>query len=80
MTDPVRRFGELAASYDRMFWLDGGGSRSWSGRRSIVGYLRDEDVSLSYDAATREVRRHARGSVDVVGDDPVQLGCSWPSR
>ena len=73
MTDPVRRFGELAASYDRMFWLDGGGSRSWSGRRSIVGHLRDEDVSLTYDAAAREVRRHARGSADVVGDDPFAV-------
>ena len=56
-----------------MFWLDGGGSRSWSGRRSILGYLRDEDVSLTYDAAAREVRRHARGSVDVVGDDPFAV-------
>ena len=73
MTDPVRRFGELAASYDRMFWLDGGGSRSWSGRRSILGHLRDEDVSLTYDAAAREVRRHAKGTVDVVGDDPFAV-------
>jgi para-aminobenzoate synthetase len=73
MTDPVARFGELAASYDRMFWLDGGGSRSWSGRRSILGFLRDEDVSLTYDAGAREVRRHTGGSADVVGDDPFAV-------
>jgi para-aminobenzoate synthetase len=71
--DPVVRFGELAASYERMFWLDGGGSRSWSGRRSILGHLRDEDVSLTYDSGTREVWRQASGSVDVVGDDPFAV-------
>ncbi len=67
--DLVARFVELAASYDRMFWLDGGGSRSWSGRRSILGALREEDVSLSYDAGLREVRRHQHGRDEVVGDD-----------
>ncbi len=67
--DPVQRFVELAATYDRMFWLDGGGSRAWSGRRSILGFLRDEDVSLTYDAATRQVSRHQHGRTEVVGDD-----------
>jgi para-aminobenzoate synthetase len=67
--DPVQRFVELAASYDRMFWLDGGGSRAWSGRRSILGFLRDEDVSLTYDAAARQVSRHQHGRSEVVGDD-----------
>ena len=67
--DLVTRFVELAASYDRMFWLDGGGSRAWSGRRSILGALREEDVSLSYDAGLREVRRHQHGRDEVVGDD-----------
>jgi para-aminobenzoate synthetase len=68
--DPVDRFGELAATYDRMFWLDGGGAREWSGRRSILGFLRDEDVSLTYDASTRQVLRHRDGDAEVVGDDP----------
>ena len=67
--DPAQRFVELAASYDRMFWLDGGGSRAWSGRRSILGFLRDEDVSLTYDAAARQVSRHQHGRAEVVGDD-----------
>ncbi len=67
--DLVARFEGLAASHDRMFWLDGGGSRAWSGRRSILGALREEDVSLSYDAGRREVRRHQHGRDEVVGDD-----------
>lgn len=71
--DPVDRFGELAATYDRMFWLDGGGAREWSGRRSILGFLRDEDVSLTYDATTRQVVRHQGGEADVVGDDPFAV-------
>ena len=40
------------------FWLDGGGSRDWSGRRSLVGVLDDDDVSLTFDAARREVVEH----------------------
>ncbi len=71
--DLVDRFVGLAASYDRMFWLDGGGSRAWSGRRSILGALREEDVSLTYDAAAREVRRHQHGRDTVVGDDPFTV-------
>jgi para-aminobenzoate synthetase len=68
--DPVERFTDLAADHDRMCWLDGGGSRPWSGRRSILGFLRDEDVSLTYHAGAREVRRHRDGRCRVVGDDP----------
>ncbi len=71
--DPVERFVELAATYDRMFWLDGGGAREWSGRRSILGFLRDEDVSLTYDATTRRVLRHSHGSSDQVGDVPFAV-------
>lgn len=54
---------------DRVFWLDGGGARDWSGSRSLVGVLGDDDVSLSYDAAARRVVRHAAGRDEVVGDD-----------
>ena len=57
------------ARSDRVFWLDGGGSRDWSGRRSLVGVLDDDDVSLTFDAATREVARHQDGRSEVVGDD-----------
>ena len=55
--DPVEAFVDLAGSHERMFWLDGGGSREWSGRRSILGALREEDVSLTYDASSRSVTR-----------------------
>ena len=68
-TDPVEAFRDVAAGHARMFWLDGGGSRDWSGRRSLIGWLGDEDVSLTYDAARREVRRHTGADQDVVGDD-----------
>ena len=68
-TDPVAAFREVARRHDRTFWLDGGGSRDWSGRRSIIGWLEDDDVSLTYDAASREVWRHRRGTRELVGDD-----------
>ncbi|GAA4373694.1 aminodeoxychorismate synthase component I [Nocardioides caricicola] len=69
MTDPVAFFRDVAATYPRSFWLDGGGAREWSGRRSMVGWLDEDDVSLTYDAATRTVTRHAAGTATVVGDD-----------
>jgi para-aminobenzoate synthetase len=69
MTDPVPFFRAVAATHPRCFWLDGGGARDWSGRRSIIGWLDDEDLSLTYDAARGEVRRHASGAADVVGGD-----------
>ena len=71
--DLVDRFAGLAGSRPRMFWLDGGGSRAWSGRRSILGFLRDEDVSLTYDATSRTVTRHQHGRAEVVGDDPFAV-------
>ena len=64
--DAVR---EGFARSDRVFWLDGGGSRDWSGRRSLVGVLDEDDVSLTFDAARREVTRHQGGRSEVVGDD-----------
>jgi para-aminobenzoate synthetase len=67
--DPEAVFRELAGRHDRMFWLDGGGARDWSGRRSILGALAEDDVSLTYDAAAREVTRHRAGRTEVVGDD-----------
>jgi para-aminobenzoate synthetase len=69
MTDPVPVFRDVVAAHPRCFWLDGGGAREWSGRRSIIGWLDDDDVSLTYDAARGEVVRHASGGSEVVGDD-----------
>lgn len=68
VADPVAAF-RAGATAERMFWLDGGGARSWSGRQSIIGVLTDDDVSLTYDAGSRLVRRHAGGSATVVGSD-----------
>ena len=69
MTDPVSFFRDVAAEHRRCFWLDGGGARDWSGRRSIIGWLDDDDVSLSLDAARREVSEHRGGHSEVVGAD-----------
>lgn len=68
-TDPVAHFREVAATRRRCFWLDGGGAREWSGRRSVIGWLDEDDVSLTYDAAARRVTRHRGGRAEVVGDD-----------
>ena len=57
------------ARSDRLFWLDGGGSRDWSGRRSLVGVLDEDDVSLSFDAGRQEVSRHQGDRDEVVGTD-----------
>jgi aminodeoxychorismate synthase component I len=69
VTDPVGFFRSVAGEHPRCVWLDGGGAREWSGRRSIVGWLDPDDVSISYDAAARLVTRHASGQAEVVGDD-----------
>lgn len=68
-SDPVAFFRDVASRHPRCFWLDGGGAREWSGRRSIIGWLDDDDVSLSWSAARREVTLHAGGDATVVGDD-----------
>ncbi len=67
--DPIAFFASIAAVHRRCFWLDGGGAHEWSGRRSLIGWLADDDVSLTYDAARREVTRHAGARSEVVGDD-----------
>ena len=58
-----------AAPSERMFWLDGGGARPWSGRRSVLGVLADDDVSLTFDATSRTVLRHCAARSEVIGDD-----------
>ncbi len=66
---PAEVLEELAGAHPRVFWLDGGGSRDWSRRRSVLGVLDRDDVSLTYDAGRREVTRHAADRSEVVGDD-----------
>ncbi len=72
-SDPVPFFRDVAAAHRRCFWLDGGGAREWSGRRSIIGWLEDDDVSLTFSAARREVRAHSGGTSSVVGDDIFEV-------
>jgi para-aminobenzoate synthetase len=67
--DVVEVVREGLARSDRVFWLDGGGARDWSGRRSLVGVLADDDVSLTFDAFRGEVTRHQGGRSEVVGVD-----------
>ena len=68
--DPASYLLELAADRRRCFWLDGGGARAWSGRRSMVGWLEDDDVSLTFDASRGVVTRHVGGRREDVGEDP----------
>ncbi len=72
MTDPVLEAWQRSTA-PRRFWLDGGGARDWSGRRSILGVLEPDDVSLTYSAARREVTRHVSGRSEVVGDDVFEV-------
>jgi para-aminobenzoate synthetase len=65
----VEEFRAAAADSDRMFWLDGGGATPWSGTRSVIGTLDEDDVSLTFDATRRVVLRHQGGATEVVGDD-----------
>jgi para-aminobenzoate synthetase len=67
--DPAALFAEVAREQPRCFWLDGGGSREWSGRRSLLGWLENGDVSLTYDAARGEVWRHTGAATVLVGSD-----------
>ena len=69
LDDPAEYFADLAAANPRCFWLDGGGAREWSGLRSLVGWLDEDDVSLTFHAADRRVVRHQGGRASVVGDD-----------
>jgi len=69
VTDGPHRLHALAADHPRCFWLDRVHPRGWPGLGSVVGWLDDDDVSLSYDAAARTVTRHAGGAREVVGDD-----------
>jgi len=68
--DPEVVFSAVAAVHDRVFWLDGGGARDWSGRFSYLGWLEPGEISLTYDAAARTVAEHdGTGSRRVVGRD-----------
>jgi para-aminobenzoate synthetase len=67
--DPEAVLSAVAAVHERVFWLDGGGARDWSGRLSYLGWLEPGEVSLTYDAATRAVTEYDGRHDRVVGDD-----------
>ena len=67
--DPEAVLAAVAATHERVFWLDGGGARPWSGRYSYLGWLEPGEPSLTYDATTRTVTEHDGRSEHVVGDD-----------
>lgn len=76
----MKAFVDAAAASPRMFWLDGGGahfgpgsSQPWAGTRSVIGVLADDDVSLTFDAATRVVTRHRDGRAETVGHDIFEV-------
>jgi para-aminobenzoate synthetase len=62
MNDVEARFAAIAAARPRCFWLD---SADGSGR-SLLGWLEDDDLSLTYDAERREVTRHRAGRADAI--------------
>ncbi|MEU0268652.1 anthranilate synthase component I family protein [Nocardioides sp. NPDC006303] len=61
-----KRFAEMANRQRRCFWLDSGPGQT---SRSIMVALRDDDISLTYDAGRGEVLRHRAGDVSQVGTD-----------
>ncbi len=70
---PAEFFADVADRHRRCFWLDGGGAREWSGRRSIIGWLDESDVSLTYNARLGVVTRHSVGSSIQVGTDIFEV-------
>lgn len=66
-------FQTIAARHPRCFWLDGAAGRDWSGSTSYLGWLDDDDVSMSYDARAGVVRRHCAGATKEVGTDVFEV-------
>lgn len=67
--EPEDFFVAHAAGRERSFWLDGSGARPWSGRMTYVGWLRPDELSLTFHAASRTVLAHRDGSQEPVGED-----------
>jgi para-aminobenzoate synthetase len=61
--EPERVAAVVAQRHPRMFWLDSSGARRWSGRFSYVGWLEDDDLSITFDVATRTLTEHGRRRV-----------------
>jgi para-aminobenzoate synthetase len=67
--DPEEFFVTHVASKPRSFWLDGSGSRAWSGRMTYVGWLEPDELSLTFDAGDRRVDAHQGGVSRKIGAD-----------
>jgi len=67
--DPEDFFVAHVAHRQRSFWLDGSGSRAWSGRMTYVGWLEPDDLSLTLHAASGIVTAHTDHSSEPVGMD-----------
>ncbi len=64
---------QLLRRHDRVWWLDGAAGRAWSGRVSLLGWLHDDEPSLTYDAARRLVVEHRGDAATAVGDDLFEV-------
>jgi para-aminobenzoate synthetase len=69
---------DLFTGSDRCFWLDRGPASAADaagsarpGRRSLIGRLGEDDLSLTYDATRREVVAHPSG--EVLGEDIFEV-------
>jgi len=67
--DPETLVAGLRRESGRLWWLDGRGAQAWSGRTTMVGWLDDDEPSLSWQAAEGVVREHLGGRSAVVGTD-----------
>ncbi|WP_249666233.1 anthranilate synthase component I family protein [Nocardioides faecalis] len=68
--EAVEVFRRVQAEHARCVWLDPGGPGAGTG---TLAWCEPDDVSLTYDATSREVTRHAGGTAVVVGDDPFAV-------
>jgi para-aminobenzoate synthetase len=73
MADVEDAFRALAEQHARCFWLDGVHERGWPGLGPVLGWLADDDVSLTLDAAAGLVSRHSSGTTEVVGTDVFEV-------
>ena len=67
--DPEDFFVAHAAHRGRAFWLDGSGSRAWSGRMAYIGWLEPEELSLTLHASSGTVTAHTESRTEAVGTD-----------
>ncbi len=72
-TDPEGLVAALRRDHDRVWWLDGRGARSWTGRSTLVGWLDDDEPSLTWSAAEGVVREHRGDRSAEVGTDPFAV-------